>query len=223
MKSFYSKTFATTLLLVSGMAQVNAAPITYEYTGPDFTSLSGSLGSAGLIPAGLTAVTATVTFSGPLIDIPELNTGANMAGSVLSFLISDGVTTITDATAGYDLFVSISGLDPDALAVGDFSKWSMGVSRPGGQHFGDADNFNISTFFDPGFSIVDKSNYCLAISVTTGNCNVNFQASASTGGAWSVVDDGGPVAVSVPGTFALFILGLAGLSFSARKGRTIAV
>lgn len=212
-------------LVYLGLAgDASADPITYEFVGADLQSAGCSANIPFPCPdlePDFSRITVSITFSMALIDIPELNTGANMAGSVLEFTMSDGATTVTHSTPGYDLSVSISGTDPDALARGEFAKWSVGVSQ---QQFPGLGNLAMSTFFDPGFSIVDKSSYCVALRQDDPTqCNTLFNARVTNGvGVWTaVVDDGGggPMPVPEPGTLVLFGAGLIGLTLARRRLR----
>lgn len=152
-----------------------SSPATYKYIGRAFD----------MVPAGLSDVanvTASITFSASLEEIPEVNTGSNMAASVMSFRFSDGVTVVTDATPFYDLFVTFS-VNPD----GSIASWSASVTRQGGANFGGIGNWRIATFSNSSLPIfVDRTGYCLAVS--DGNCVQSREAQIFESGVWGRIN-----------------------------------
>jgi hypothetical protein len=88
-----------------------ADPITYTYTGNDFTSLFGSGYSTS------DSVTGEFTLSVPLAD----GLTALTAITPTSFSFSDGIQTITSATTSGNVF------EVETNATGDITKWQIGI------------------------------------------------------------------------------------------------
>ena len=105
---------ALTMLMV-GAVVCCAGPITYNYTGNDFTS-------AGTPYTTSDSVTGSFTTNAPL---GESLSGANITASVLSFSFFDGVQTINNLTT---LGASPDGFHFVTDANGNITGWAIEVN-----------------------------------------------------------------------------------------------
>jgi hypothetical protein len=177
-----------------------ASPVTYTYTGNDFTTATG--------PDLTTSdsVTGSFTVASPLGD--NLN-GANIAGSALSYSFSDGPDTITNTTPNIGLCFCSPTIDIWTDASGNINNWDVSLT------VGELGSENITTEdFDAGIFrgiVIEDSG-------TTDNTGSDTASNTGDQGSWGP----GVVASSTPepGSLTLFGAGLAALAAAVRRRRS---
>jgi hypothetical protein len=128
----------------------HAALVQYDYTGNTFNANNGTNPLCAIgAPGCFNNITATIELSAAL--------GSNQSLQAITpdaWSISDGLTTITDQTAEFDLFTLEVGTD----GFGNISKWNISVNRNNTQPL-DELSF-MRTIYDAGLSAVDDTRYC---------------------------------------------------------------
>ena len=133
----------------------------------------------------------TATLELPSLLDPNLILGNIISPTPISWSISDGLTTITDQTPGFNYSLSF-GTNPLGVITG----WSFNVSAVT-QALDQLSSMRTTTS-------IDDTRYC-ASNTSTNSCTANAIASTNTAGSWVPI----PAAVWL---FASGLLGLIGLS-----------
>lgn len=185
-------------VLLAGLLLSPAIPAvadtTYTYTGNGFTQLD-----SGTSYTSSSSITGSITFASPLD--PDLG-NQFMAGFVfaspityLSFSFSDGLQTITNATA-VNPIINIATDDQ-----GNIIAWQIDVGDFAG---------NYEIFFNSHTILYTAS----------GNDGATFNGiygGNSTPGTWSLVGGSQPVLAPEPSSLAFLITGVVGVAGAARK------
>ena len=122
------------------------AATTYQYVGNPFDA---QFGNPAVLPPGISNLTLSMTLAAPL--------GPNLPiGSVFpsSFVMSDGATTVTEATG----FLAIFEVATDHFGV--ISAWNIFITNPGATNSGDFVNYITTTDVVTFPFIEDLTQYC---------------------------------------------------------------
>lgn len=168
--------FSLSLCLI-GLAAAWAGPAdaaTYTYTGNSLSSYSSiTTPCVPLSPGcGITNITAELVFAAPL--------AANLYFQTVtptSWVISDGLSTVTDTTPGFS-FVFPLGLSTDA--GGNISEWLFHVYQPASVA---GQLYELTTQNYPGQAAIDQTGYCQSITSTC--IFADIANVTSNPGAWS--------------------------------------
>ena len=168
-----------------GVSQAGAA--TYTYSGNDFTYFTPPY-------------TNTEYISGTFTLTPALGPSQNVSVAPSSFSFSDGVETITKATAGLANFEFIT--DPTGLII----DWQIIIQNSAGTK-------EIETLGGPFF-------------LSLGDFVINLTYPPTGGIQFTTVASAGPTALSpklattpLPSTWTMLIAGFIGLGFFAYRGK----
>lgn len=150
-----------------------AGAATYTYSGNDLSSFSNI--STPCVPlalgCGITSITAQLVFAAPLAASSPFG-----AVAPLSWSISDGLTTVTDATPGFGFVFPLS-LSTDA--GGNIDTWLFDVFSVAGAA-GDPTEIRTRNF--PG-TVDDETAYCQSF---TSSCTFNGIANViNSPGTWT--------------------------------------
>jgi len=189
LNNLFSGLAAALLLTVPAMADV-----TYNYTGYDFNTFTGTDFNAG------DSVTGSFTLTSALGD--NLG-GANIALSSVGFSFSDGVDTITNTTPGInDCFCSPT-IDIWTNGSGQITNWEISLTAG---ELG-SENITAENYYGGIFAgnVIEDSGFISA----------GEQASTSgSAGEWNV---GSPATVPEPGNVALIGIGMLAMAAVRRK------
>jgi hypothetical protein len=185
-------------LLLAFSQNSHAITVTYDYTGNDFTYNDPSmpLCNSG-DPGCYSNITASLGFSSML--------SGNLSNQTISpdtWMISDGLTTVTSLDPAYQLLTLIVSTD----GTGNITAWDILVKKS--SYEADAIT-SMRTLYGTGYGTRDETNYCRTVSATT--CNYNSQANVSDNpGTWTVSTVPVPAAAWLFGSGLLSLLGTAG-------------
>ena len=200
---FKSIALAATTLVLS--TSVNASVI-YTYTGNNFEQIQGVVYSTS------NSVSASIQLANALAPL-----SAATAASVESFIITDGVNTLTDDNSNFSLEIYTD-------ALGDIYEWrisaTVGFDQP--TYIGDA-SWDILTVgkYNTTINVSDSGRIgtCMGVNETGGCSNAVGTSSGEiigNQGSWAIT--GAPISpVPVPAAVWLFGSGLIGLIGVARR------
>jgi hypothetical protein len=181
--------------LLTAVGQARAAVTTYNYTGHAYTDYAG----AGFANFG-TNMTGSVTFN---IDTSAKNGGPDLTtgGDVLSLIMQSGLFAFDQTSLFGDFSFTngnITGWDVHFLVnlISHNGVYAFGSSTSGG--FGDA-------VTDLGLSGLGAA--------TSEHCGPNGSNIPACAGNWSIVTS----AVPEPSTWAMMLIGFAGIGFMAYR------
>lgn len=180
-----------TLLLISGaVSLVLGSPVTYNYTGNDYTTLNFPLTSSGSIAASFALSSA---LPGNLDDADE-------SGLVLNWSISDGYTSLSQSDGDFLL-----SFDFTTDASGDITGWGFE-----GQDEDCTDSYCVFISSEAPSPTGDQSAYEI-------DSDFYFSRNPNDPGQWEVT---GESATPEPSTILLVISGSIVLATFARRGST---
>ena len=172
----WTRQFSLSLCLIGlAAAWAGAADAaTYTYTGNNLSSYSSITTPCVPLSPGcaITNITAELVFAAPLAASLSFQTV-----SATSWMISDGLTTVTETTPGFSFVFSL-GLSTDA--GGNISEWLFHVYQPASVA---GQLYELTTQNYPGQAAIDQTGYCQSTSSTCTFADIaNVTSSA---GIWS--------------------------------------
>jgi PEP-CTERM motif len=179
-------------MAVLGAASATASVI-YDYTGPNF---------ATAVPPYTTSdnITAHITLSAALLpNLPDTFV------TPTAFSFNDGVQTISDQTPGVNLVQVIFSTDMNSHIV----DWNLIVrlptAIPGNTNTIETQGFPLAAFFNDTAEFFDA------------NGNLTLAFTAANTGQWTIQSQS---AVPEPSTWAMMLLGFAGIGFMAYRRKS---
>ncbi len=167
---------AALALSVSALAAVQAAEMKYTYTGNTFVSGNGLLINPCTPGVGCDIASITVEFIHEQLPTQALT---NILAGATSWSISDGLTTVTALSPGWNtLFFSV-GTGAEAIPVPNDWQFLVFVAGIVG------DPTEIRTIHVPGSAPSDLSQYCQGVD-GFGGCNSQGTATVAAPGSWTV-------------------------------------
>jgi PEP-CTERM motif len=181
------------VMAVLGAASANAN-VTYLYTGPNFTTAFSPYTTSDNVTASITlSAEPGPTFS-PIIPI--------------DFSFSDGVQTITNLTPN----VAIVNFSFSADASGTITQWNAFVNVTPAPGIVDA----IQTVGTPPvLFFFDQAQHVAGTVISNASTNIN-EVPGTVAGHWTLQSAS---AVPEPSTWAMMLIGFAGIGFAFRKSR----
>jgi hypothetical protein len=182
------------VMAVLGAASANAN-VTYLYTGPNFTTAGSPYTTSNNVTASITLSAAPGPSFSPIFPI--------------DFSFSDGVQTITNLTPN----VSVVNFSFSADAMGAITRWNALVNVTPAVGIVDL----IQTVGDPtGLFFFDQAQHHDAADVLSFATTNDNEDIGTVGGHWTLQSAS---AVPEPSTWAMMLLGFAGLGFAFRQSR----